>query len=211
METPATPGTPDYAGAIAYALERLHKELPAILSYHTPWHTEGDVLPAVRRLAALAGVSGMELGLLEVGAAFHDMGYIRTFHGHEILSVEFMADALPGFGFDAAAIARVAGLINTTRMPQCPHNDLECLLADADLDVLGREDFFTTSIALWREQVALGLGVAWPDWLKSQLKFLRGHNYFTPYARELRNAGKARNAARLEAMIRDAAPPPEPA
>lgn len=201
------PVCPDYAGAVAYALERLGRELAPTLIYHTLAHTADDVLPAVRRLARLAGVSPGDLALLEVAAAFHDMGYIRTFVGHEAVSVEIMAEVLPGFGFSPAAIERLSGLVMTTRMPQTPRNDLEGLLADADLDVLGREDFLPTSTALWREQAALGRPVAWPDWLRSQLSFLSGHRYFTPVARTLRDPGKAANVVLLEELIRSGAGP----
>lgn len=201
------PAHPDWAGAVAYALERLGRELAPALIYHSVAHTADDVLPAVRRLARLAGVTGEEQALLEVAAAFHDLGYIRTFAGHEAISVEIMAEALPAFGFDPAAIQRLSGLVMTTRMPQAPHDGLERLLADADLDVLGREDFLATSTALWREQAELGKPVAWSDWLRSQLNFLRGHRYFTPEARTLRDAGKAANVLLLEELIRSGAGP----
>lgn len=207
LQPRATPPGPDYAGAIAYALARLARELPASLIYHAPTHTADDVLPAARRLGQLAGISAHELGLLEVGAAFHDLGYIRTQAGHEAASVEIMREALPGFGFGAADIARIAGIVMTTRMPQTPHDELERLMADADLDVLGRDDFLPTSIALWREQAALGRDIAWPDWLRSQLRFLQSHCYFTAVARTLRDAGKAANIDMLERMIRSGAGP----
>lgn len=201
------PALPDYAGAVSYALDRLRRELPPNLCYHSVAHTADDVLPAVRRLAALAGVSPEEFALLEVGAAFHDMGYVRTFAGHEALSVEILREVLPGFGFQPTDIKRLAGLVMTTQMPQTPHNLLECLIADADLDVLGREDFFSTSAALWREQASLGKPVSWGDWMNSQLAFLKGHSYFTAVARTLREAGKGANIARLEGMIRTGALP----
>ncbi|MBL8436572.1 MAG: hypothetical protein JNM61_00080 [Zoogloeaceae bacterium] len=207
METSPLRHEPDHAGAIAHALARLHRELPTTLSYHTPWHTEGDVLPAARRLAALAGVTGMPLHLLEVGAAFHDLGYIHTFHGHEILSVNEMAAILPSFGFDDAAIGVVAGIIMATRMPQTPTSALEALMADADLDVLGRDDFLLTSTALWREQAALGHAVPWQDWLRSQSRFLQNHHFFTPQAQALRQAGQDANHALLTAMIEAGTPP----
>ncbi|MBL8473843.1 MAG: HD domain-containing protein [Rhodocyclaceae bacterium] len=194
---------PDHAGAVAYALERLARELPAGLSYHTAAHTADDVLPAARRLARLAGVSEGETGLLEVAAAFHDLGYINTHAGHEAASVEIMRQVLPEYGFCPGSIARLAGLVMTTCMPQTPRDELEQLMADADLDVLGRDDFLPTSIALWREQATLGRNIAWPDWLQSQLKFLQNHRYFTTVARRLRDAGKAANIALVERMIRE--------
>lgn len=193
---------PDYAGAIAYALQRLRTELPARLHYHNALHTEADVLPAVRRLAQLSKVSDYDLRLLEVGAAFHDLGQIKTDLGHEMIGMEIIAQVLPGFAFGSEEIARVSGMILATRMPQTPLNDEQALLCDADLDSLGREDFFVTSKALWQERTAAGLVIPWPIWLKDQLRILQTHQYFTPAAQALRQEGKQRNIDMLERLIR---------
>jgi len=194
--------TPDYTGAIAYALNRLRTELPAQLHYHNVMHTEGDVLPAVVRLARLSNVAEPDLHLLEVGAAFHDLGQIRTNLGHELIGIEIMSGVLPGLGFNPAEIERVSGMILATRMPQTPLNEEQKLLVDADLDSLGREDFFETSKALWQERALFGLVIPWDTWLKNQLNFLRTHRYFTPAARALRDEGKHRNIELLERLIR---------
>jgi uncharacterized protein len=197
----ATTAGPDYAQAVAHALHRLRSELPATLRYHNVWHTEGDVLPAVRRLARRSRVAGPDLQLLELAAAYHDLGYIHIYRGHEALSIAIMAAALPRFGYGAEDIERVAGMIRATRMPQSPHTELEQLMADADLDVLGRSDFFSTSQALWQEQAAFGKVVPWPEWQQAQLHFLRTHRYFTPAAQALRGEAKQRNITLLEAQI----------
>jgi len=192
----------DYAGAVAYALERLRAELPPHLSYHNAMHTEGDVMPAVKRLAHLSKVSEADLHLLEVAAAFHDLGQIKTSLGHELTGIEIMSGVLPGFGFGPEDIERVAGMILATRLPQTPLNDEQALLADADLDSLGREDFFSTSKALWHERVASGMVIPWQTWLENQLHFIQSHQYFTPAARVLRDGGKQKNIELLERLIR---------
>lgn len=201
--TTSTPSDTRYDRAVAYALERLRRELPPTLTYHCAWHTEGDVLPAVRRLAQLAGVTQAEQGLLEVAAAYHDIGHIHSSHDHEAISIEIMADVLPRFSFSPAEIERVATMILATRLPQSATGELERLLADADMDGLGRSDFLDTSKALWQELAALGRPQSWAQWLDTQLRFLRAHRYFTAAARTLRDEGKQRNIALLEDMIRD--------
>lgn len=202
MDMVTTSIRPDYAGAIAYALDRLRTELPAHLYYHNALHTEEDVLPAVVRLARLSNVAEPDLHLLEVGAAFHDLGQIRTNLGHELVGIEIIAEVLPGFGFSPQEIARVSGMILATRLPQTPLNDEQALLCDADLDSLGREDFFATSKALWQERAACGLVIPWQTWLENQLRFLQTHRYFTPAARALRQDGKQKNIEMLERLIR---------
>jgi len=198
----ATVSNPDYAGAVVYALDRLRAELPSHLFYHNVMHTEGDVMPAVVRLARLSKVSEDDLHLLEVAAAFHDLGQIKMSLGHELIGIEIISAVLPGFGFGPDEIERVAGMILATRLPQTPLNNEQALLADADLDSLGREDFFASSKALWHERVASGMDIPWQVWLENQLRFLRDHRYFTPAAQTLRNEGKEKNIELLERLIR---------
>lgn len=202
MAKASVPSQPNYADAIAYAFQRLRTELSPHLYYHNAQHTEEDVLPAVGRLARLSNVAEPDLRLLEVGAAFHDLGQIKTDLGHELIGTEIIAQVLPGFGFSPQEIVRVSGMILATRLPQSPHNDEQALLCDADLDSLGREDFFVTSKALWRERTAAGLVITWPKWLEDQLRILQTHHYFTHAAQALRQEGKQKNIDMLEQFIR---------
>jgi len=207
MDMTTRSNRPDYASAVAYALNRLRTELPPELLYHNAMHTEGDVLPAAVRLARLSNVAEPNLRLLEVAAAFHDLGQIQTVLGHEQIGAEIMADVLPRYGFNPMEIARVSGMILATELPQMPLNEEQALLCDADLDSLGREDFFATSKALWQERKACGLHIPWQTWLENQLRFLNDHHYFTPAASALRDEGKRRNVELLECLIRGEAAP----
>ncbi|HCU54189.1 MAG TPA: phosphohydrolase [Gammaproteobacteria bacterium] len=201
IETTAGPSHPQYDQAITYALDRMRSELPPHLTYHSAWHTEHDVLPAARHLGQLAGLKPSDQRLLEVSAAYHDIGHIHISYGHEAISIKIMAEVLPSFGFPSRDIERIALLIMATRMPQSPTNELEQLLADADLDGLGRPDFLDTSTALWKERASLGVSHSWAQWLEVQLRFLRSHRYFTDVARTLRDEGKQRNIQMLEGLI----------
>jgi len=202
MNEVMTPSYPDYASAVAYALNRLRTELPSWLFYHNVQHTEGDVLPTAVRLARLSNLSERDLHLLEVAAAFHDLGQIRTSLGHELIGMEIMSGVLPGFGFGPGQIERVSGMILATRLPQTPLNEEQALLCDADLDSLGRADFFATSKALWQERAACGMVIGWQTWLENQHRFLTDHRYFTSAARDLRDEGKLKNIELLERLIR---------
>lgn len=195
----AAGAAPDFQGAVAHALFRLYTELPPHLVYHGVEHTEQGVLPATQHLARMMGLGGRERMLLAVAAAYHDLGFIEIVDGHETLSVAIARAALPGFGFSAADIASISGLILATRLPQSPKNVLEQLMADADLDVLGRADFPRRSEALRLETANLGADFDDAAWACRQLDFLRSHRYFTAAALALRGPGKAANIAWLEA------------
>jgi predicted metal-dependent HD superfamily phosphohydrolase len=197
---------PDHTGAIDHALARLLQDLPAELTYHNLYHTEQEVLPAARRLAGLCSVNEEDLLLLEVAAAYHDIGFTVQAAGHEILGAEIAAGVLPAHGFSPAQIEIIRSMILATRWPQCPQNPLEEILVDADLDVLGCEDYGVRNQALRTELAAQGRLFSTEEWLRSQLELLRGHRYFTTAARTLRDGGKRKNLAAAEkclAALRD--------
>jgi uncharacterized protein len=186
---------------MAYVLGRLERELSPDLHYHSLGHTRDDVLPAAMRLADLSQVSEHETLLLATGALFHDLGFIERRNGHEEISARIAAEVLPGFGFAPSDVAVVAGLIAATRLPQSPRTPLEQLMADADLDILGRDDFFAINAALRRELERAGGRVTDETWYEAQMRFLRAHRYFSPAAATLRDAGKAANIAEMASRL----------
>lgn len=194
---------PDYQAAVAYSLDRLRQELSPRLAYHNLWHTEKDVIPGCVRLAQHSGVTEEELCLLETAAAFHDLGYSESTINHEIIGVRIAAQVLPRFNFANEDIDRIIGMIMATRLPQSPRSRLEEILADADLDVFGRSDFFARNEALRQEWAAFGREVDLKPWLEGQLAFLRSHRYFTPAARMLRDEMKEKNMQMLEEKLRE--------
>jgi uncharacterized protein len=193
--------SPDAERAIAYARARLAAELPATLGYHGLAHTEDDVVPAALRLADGEGVTGRPLELLAVAAWFHDLGYVERYFDNEAVVVALAEDVLPGMGFGAADVATVADVIWATKMPQTPRTRLGEIMADADLDVLGRPDFLRLNTAL-RAELA-GQGRTWADheWLDGQRRFVAEHRYFTVTARRRNDPGKAMNLAALDRLL----------
>ncbi len=190
---------PDYAGAITHALERLRTELPADLLYHSVWHTEHDVMPSALRLARLTDhVGEADLHLLEVAAAYHDLGFVEQAQNHEMISARIAAQTLPALAFNSRQIECIMGMILATRLPQSPRTVLEQILADADLDVLGREDFFPRNADLLQESIRLGRPFTQEEWNRQQLNFLQQHTYFTTAARALRDTGKQQHIAALQ-------------
>jgi len=192
---------PDFEQASLYALGRLERELSPRLLYHSLRHTRDDVLPAAERLAALEGVNRDDLLLLRTGAVYHDIGFVVQCADHEEAGAQIAAEVLPRFGYTAEHVRVTRDLILATRLPQSPRTLLEEILADADLDVLGRDDFLIRNQALRDEQAAHGRPTGDAEWYASQLKFLETHHYFTAAARTLREARKAKNIAALRELL----------
>jgi uncharacterized protein len=191
----------DFERASQYAFARLQHELSPAMCYHSLAHTQDDVLPAVERLASLEGIDDASLLLLRTAACYHDIGFVEGREEHERISVRIAREMLPRFGYSPEQIARVGAIILATRLPQAPQSLLGQLLADADLDVLGRNDFLSTNRALRAELAAFGSPVDDATWYRAQLEFLQNHRYFTAAARKLRAATKQHNIALLRELL----------
>ncbi len=191
---------PDFERARQYALERLARELPPTMAYHSLAHTRDEVGPAVERLAALEGIAGEPLLLLRTAAVFHDIGFVERRAGHEAASARIAARVLPGFGYNPAQVRAVCGMILATEVGREPTSHLEQILADADLDVLGRADFAARSRDLRAELEAHEGPISDEEWYQKQLVLLEMHRYHTASARALREAGKQQNLAEVRAL-----------
>ena len=194
--------SPDFKRAKQYVFSRLENELASYLVYHNPAHTRDDVLPAATRLATLTGVEGEDLLLLQTAAVYHDLGFVEQVAGHETISTRIAAETLPCFGYNPAQIQAIADIIMATKLPQTPQNLLGELLADADLDVLGRENFLELNRLLRLELESQGIYKTDEQWYGGQLDFLESHSYFSPAARSLRAEKKQENIEILKKLLR---------
>src|ERR1700743_2061738 len=172
-----------------FILNKLKNELPAHLSYHGIDHTM-DVYTAAERIAKEKGISDYEQKLLLTAALFHDTGFIKKREGHEVESCNFARQYLPLYGYKTAEIELICGMIRATRIPQSPQTYLEEILCDADLDYLGRDDFFSTGSKLFEELKSEGLIKTENEWNKMQEAFISKHHYHTANSIKLRQAKK---------------------
>ncbi len=179
----------DFAGAEAFILDKLRKELPENLHYHNIDHTL-DVLESALRIAAHQQLSISMVPLLRVAALFHDSGFTRTYKNHEQSGCEIASESLPGFGFNNDQLNIICGMIMATKIPQSPQNEIERILCDADLDYLGRDDFYAIGNQLFEEMKGRGYLETDREWNLTQKVFLENHRYHTDYAKENREEKK---------------------
>ena len=184
-----------------YALHRLEQELSPKLTYHGITHTRDDVVPAVKSLAGMEGIQGESLYLLLTAAWFHDLGFIEQPLYHELISARIAVQVLPDFGYTTDQVEIIRWAILATALPQSPTTLLEEVLTDADLDVLGRDDFMSRNGNLRRELAFFGKDHSDIEWYTGQLKFVEAHTYFTSSAHTLRDAGKLKNIADLKHVL----------
>ncbi|OOQ59818.1 hypothetical protein BC343_06640 [Mucilaginibacter pedocola] len=178
--------------ATAYILNKLSSELPAHLTYHCLAHTQ-DVVRSARQIGVAEGIGEYDMKLLLTAAYYHDAGFLKGAAGHEEESCRMAEEALPGFGYSADDIKQVCGMIMATQIPQNPQNLLEQIIADADLDYLGRDDFFTIGNTLFDELAFFGVIKTEDEWNALQVRFLEKHHFFTYTAITSRQQKKEEN------------------
>lgn len=187
---------PEYA----YILQKLRDELPQHLTYHTLQHTM-DVYHRCDEIAEKEGLGGKMLNLLLIAAVYHDAGYLYQRTGHEARSCEIAMDILPQYGYNEEDVKQVCRIIMATKLPQSPTSLAEQIICDADLDYLGRDDFFETGEGLYLEMVHAQIVNNHDEWDKIQIQFLEQHHYFTATSQKLRNAKKQENLNQIKAKI----------
>ncbi len=184
-----------------HILGKLKDQLSKDLYYHGMHHTL-DVLKEAMRIASAEKINNEEdLFNLKVSCLYHDSGYLQTYKNHEELGCNLAKEELPLLGVSEEQVAIICRLIMATRIPQAPGNLLEQVICDADLDYLGRTDFFSISNSLFLELKQLGLVQNENDWNVIQVNFMKQHNYFTETNKKLRGALKQAHLDTIESMM----------
>ena len=179
----------DFEGAENFILTTLQKELPSDLQYHNIDHTH-DVLDAAMNIAANEKISQEDIQLIRIAVLFHDSGFITSHKNHEENGCDRARTALPSYGLDDHQIDIICGMIMATKIPQTPHTLLEKVICDADLDYLGRDDFYSVGSRLFQEMKIRGFVESEREWNLIQKTFLESHRYHTSYAKQNREPKK---------------------
>ncbi len=167
----------------------LENNLPKYLTYHNHSHTK-HVIAKTILIAEKEKVSEHDLFLLKMAALFHDTGYLIGSENHEDASCRIARRELADSGFESNDIEQICGLIMATKIPQRPKNQLEEILADADLDYLGTDAFYSIGEKLYSELRNLGIIANRNEWYRLQIGFLSKHQYHTDFSKKYREPVK---------------------
>jgi uncharacterized protein len=190
-----------YENTKTYIIARVKSGFSEKLYYHNLHHIL-DVLDAAENIARKENIQNHEMELLRVAVLFHDVGFIVNSVNHEEIGCTMVRESLPGFGYTQEEIDTICGMILATKYPHQPKNLLEEIICDADLDYLGRDDFFSIGQTLYRELHAHGIVSNEQEWNRMQEEFLNSHRYFTATAKGLRNARKQEHLMRIRETVR---------
>lgn len=185
----------DFLSAKIFIINALDGLSPA-LTYHGKHHTL-DVFAVAERLCAAEKVSEKKTIIVLTAALLHDIGFLRQHKDHEEHSCRIAEEWLPKFGYTEGAIKEICGLIRATKIPQSPKTPLEEILCDADLDYLGRDDFYAIGATLFQEMKSLKMIETEAEWHDMQVHFLQNHHYFTAISRRERMPIQEKHLAEL--------------
>lgn len=191
----------DYRAAKQFILAKLRDELSERLEYHGLHHTL-DVLKMAKEICEQEGVGKRDQTLVKTAALFHDAGFVKDKHaGHELEGCVLVRGILPQFGYEPEDIECICGMIMATKIPQSPNTLLEKILCDADLDYLGRDDFFAIGETLFSELRAYNLIGDEQAWNRLQVGFLSTHRFHTRTNQAIREPVKQRYLEDLQELV----------
>lgn len=179
-----------------FVLDDIDRRLPSYITYHNLRHVK-DVLSTCLRYIDIYDIDGYNAELLKIAASAHDYGFVTGPDNHEVRSSAMVSVIMKEHGFGNQECDIVRGLIMATKLPQTPTNSFEEIIADADLDYLGRDDYFEISDTFYSELKYFDKISSKEQWLDLQIGFLESHVYFTDWAKEHRQPGKEERIEQL--------------
>ena len=201
------PHTPRLKIVDQYIKALFKDELPAGIKYHDANHTlhpTKGVVANANRIAISENISEHDRELLIAAAYFHDTGYIREYDKNEPIAARMAGRILKLIGYTPKEIQKIQKMILATDLEREPNTHLEKILCDADLDHLGREDFFKLDGKLREGRHARGIDVSdAPKWYKGTLKIMKEHQFYTETQKKLRENVKQKNIKKLLNKLED--------
>ncbi len=181
-------------------VRQLTHGLDARYTYHGLRHTL-DVIEQSEQIGMAMQCSKEQIQILKIAALFHDLGFLNVRKGHEKASAELFLLASEQKLNDTER-HQISSCILATTMPQMPQTLLEQIICDADLDYLGRNDFFEISQDLFHEMYACGEMSDQKTWDEIQVVFLDKHHFHTSFNQSRRNEQKSQHLAAIKERLK---------
>jgi predicted metal-dependent HD superfamily phosphohydrolase len=201
MEPSYKPHTPRLKIVDQYIRDLFKEELPGAIKFHDANHTlhpDRGVVAVANKIAISEKISDHDRELLIAAAYFHDTGYIREYEKNEPIAARMAGRILKLIGYTPEEIKKIQNMILATDLAREPKTHIEKILCDADLDNLGREDFFKLDGKLRQGRRARGLDVSDDaKWYKGTLTVIQNHRYYTESQKKWRAKGKQKNIKKL--------------
>lgn len=171
-------------------------------SFHNIGHTQ-DVVKAAREIGTQSDLSDDEVESVIIAAWFHDTGYAEGAIDHERKAADKARELLTQWGAPHKKIMEVTEAIMATKVPQQPRSLISKVLCDADLYHLSNEACTEKSDKLREEWEKIGdRTLTDNEWIQTNLEFMEGHQYHTPYGQTILQQGKKKNIKKLRKLLK---------
>lgn len=169
--------------------------------FHNIEHTK-DVVNAVQIIGPQSDLSEDELESAIVAAWLHDIGYAEGAQDHEHNAAMKAKELLERLGASPKKQHDVTEAIMATKVPQNPKSLIGKVICDADLFHLSSDQCEHKGTKLREEWALVGdRKLTDEEWLRTNLEFMEGHRYHTPYGQTILQQGKKKNIKRLRKLI----------
>jgi len=185
-----------------YILGLLNEKLDSQLYYHNIDHTL-DVYNNALIFTEKEKLSFEEQSLVLTAALFHDSGMLKSYDHHEDASAEIAKLTLPDFDYSKEEIRGICKIILASKPDVNPETICEKILKDADLNYLGRKDYFIIAQKLRLEWDIKNINTfSLKEWYEFQINYLKNHKFYTKSAIELREEQKIKNLKQIERLFK---------
>lgn len=136
-----------------------------------------------------------EIEIVAIAWLFHDTGFVIQYDNNEIIWAKIARNYLKSILYPEDKIKIVERLILSTDPEyKNPKDIYEKIIKDADMDNLGRKDFFDRKNNLKKErEIIKKIKIRVPDWNHAAIKILREYKYWTCTQKTERDIGKKEN------------------
>ena len=178
--------------------------LPLDNHYYHHYDHALDVMERAVYLWKKENVSSDDLELLSISALFHDTGFVIQYDDNEIIWAKIARNFLKTILYPEEKIQKIEEIILATRPSyKTPKNILESIIKDADLDNLGRDDFFEKWDKLKKElETIKDIKIKEPDWHHSSLDILYDE-YYTETQKKERWDKRLENSKKIKSMMEE--------
>lgn len=187
--------------AAEFVADLFKRELSNKYVYHNLTHTI-ETAEACMSAADFYELNENDRLCLLLAAWFHDTGYVKTYKGHEDVSIEYARGFMESEGCSEEMITQAEKLINTTKRGVKPENLLEEIICDADHISAGKKRFFRKAELLRIEwEIFLDKHYTDQEWAKEQQQFIISTNFYTEYFRREYGSRREKNIEKQRSAL----------
>ncbi|MDQ7008859.1 MAG: HD domain-containing protein [Candidatus Gracilibacteria bacterium] len=179
--------------------------LPLEGLYYHQYNHSLEVMERCVYLGKEEKLNSEEIEILALAGLFHDTGFVIQYDDNEYIGAKIARNYLTSVLYSNEKIKIIERLILATQASyREPKDILEKIIKDADLDNLGRDDFFEKKNKMKKElETIKKIKMKDPEWDHASLVLLNEHKYFTDSQKKEREGKKIENRRILESMLKE--------